>query len=223
MNQILKNFILIFFLYFLILGSAYSENITGANTVNSDNTTQKKFNADDTSLTITNSATLSLNAQQTVHINAKDDGTLTVESGSSVTSTGSNAVQGKDQSGLTVTNSGTISAAGSKAINLLNAESSTVTNNSGGVIKSDTNTITFTENSGTGNIVTINNSGDIYAEAASSGTTSNNAIRSESDTDNMTIINIRKAAPSSHILRSSFAQNILPDGFYLHSYLFPDF
>ena len=121
MIQILKNFILIFFLYFLIIGSAYSENITGANTVNKDNTTQKKFNADDTSLTITNSATLSLNAQQTVHINAKDDGTLTVESGSAVTSTGSNAVQGKDQSGLTITNSGTISAGGSKAINLLNA------------------------------------------------------------------------------------------------------
>ena len=59
MIQILKNFILIFFLYFLNIGLAYSENITGANTVNKDNTTQKKFNADDTSLTITNSATLS--------------------------------------------------------------------------------------------------------------------------------------------------------------------
>lgn len=37
------------------MGSAYSENITEANTVNStsnNNTTQKKFNEDDTSLTI---------------------------------------------------------------------------------------------------------------------------------------------------------------------------
>ena len=39
------------------------------------------------------------------------------------------------------------------------------------------------------NIVTINNSGEIYAEAVSQETTSNNAIKSESDTDNITIIN----------------------------------
>jgi len=205
MIQILKNFILIFFLYFLIIGSAYSENITGANPITSDNTTQKKFNADGTSLTISNSATLSLNAQQTVHINAKDNGTVTIESGSSITSTNSNTIQGKDQSGLTVTNSGTISAAGSKAINLLNAESSTVTNNSGGVIKSNTNTITFTENSGTGNIVTINNSGEIYAEAVSSGTTSNNAIKSENDTDNITIIN----NSGGHIHNNNSANTVL--------------
>ena len=88
---------------------------------------------------------------------------------------------------------------------MLNAESSTVTNNSGGVIKSNTNTITFTENSGTGNIVTINNSGEIYAEAASSGTTSNNAIRSESDTDNITIIN----NSGGHIHNNNSANTVL--------------
>ena len=205
-GKLLNYFYILFFLFCsFIMSSAYSENITGANTVNSDNTTQKKFNADGTSLTITNSATLSLGAQQTVHINSKDNGIVTIESGSSITSTASNAIQGKTQSGLIVTNSGTISAGSSKAINLLNAQNTTITNNSGGVIKSNTNTITFTENSGTGNIVTINNSGEIYAEAVSSGTTSNNAIKSENDTDNVTIIN----NSGGHIHNNNSANTVL--------------
>ena len=205
-GKLLNYFYIIFFLFCsFIMSSAYSENITEANTVNSDNTTQKKFNANGTSLTITNSATLSLGAQQTVHINSKNNGIVTIESGSSITSTASNAIQGKTQSGLIVTNSGTISAGSSKAINLLNAQNTTITNNSGGVIKSNTNTITFTENSGTGNIVTINNSGEIYAEAVSSGTTSNNAIKSENDTDNVTIINNSGA----HIHNNNSANTVL--------------
>ena len=189
MIQILKNFILIFFLCFLIIRPAYSVNITGANTINSDSTTQQVYNADDTSLTITNSSTLSRTGQAPVNINEKDDGTLTINSGSSITATSHNTVQGKDQDGLTVTNSGTISSGGSKAINLLNAQNSTITNNSGGIIKSNTNTVTLTENSGTGNNVTINNSGQIFSEAVSSGTTNNNAVKSEDDTNNMTLTN----------------------------------
>ena len=190
------------------MGSAYSEEITGANTVNStsnNHTTQKKFITNGTSLTITDSITLSLSEQQTVHINAQDNGIVTIESGSSITSTASNAIQGKDQSGLTITNSGTISAGSSKAINLLNAQSSSVTNNSGGIIKSNTNTISFAENSGTGNIVTINNSGEIYAEAVSSGETSNNAIKSESATDNITIIN----NSGGHIHNNNSANSVI--------------
>jgi len=196
----MKNISFIFILLFcsFLMGSAYSENITGANTVNStsnNNTTQKKFNNDDTSLTISDSITLSTSSSSTVDINAKDDGTVTVESGSSIFSNGassSNAIQGKNQSGLSVTNSGTISAGNSKAINLLNAENSTITNNSGGIIKSNTNTITITEGNNAGdtaNNVTINNSGEIYAEDVSRGDTSSNAVKSESDTDNITIIN----------------------------------
>ena len=189
MSQILKNFILILFSCFLIIRPAYSVNITGANTINSDSTTQQVYNADDTSLTITNSSTLSRTGQAPVNINEKDDGTLTINSGSSITATSHNTVQGKDQTGLTVTNSGTISSGGSKAINLLNAQDTTVTNNSGGIIKSNTNTVTLTENSGTGNNVTINNSGQIFSEAVSSGTTNNNAVKSEDDTNNMTLTN----------------------------------
>ena len=109
-------------------------NITGANTINSDSTTQQVYNADDTSLTITNSSTLSRTGQAPVNINEKDDGTLTINSGSSITATSHNTVQGDNQDGLTVTNSGTISSGGSKAINLLNAQNSSITNNSGGII-----------------------------------------------------------------------------------------
>ena len=196
----MKNISFIFILLFcsFLMGSAYSEEITGANTVNStsnNHTTQKKFSTNGTSLTITDSITLSLDGQQTVHINTKNNGIVTIESGSSITSTASNAIQGKTQSGLIVTNSGTISAGSSKAINLQNAQNTTITNNSGGIIKSNTNTISFTENSGTGNIVTINNSGEIYAEAVSSGTTSNNAIKSENDTDNVTCLLYTSPSP----------------------------
>ena len=179
----------IIIIYLMSLSQVNAANITGSNTINSDSTTQQVYNADETSLTITNSSTLSRSGQATVNINEQGDATLTIHSGSSLTATSHNTVQGKDQDGLTVTNSGTISSGGSKAINLLNAQNSTVTNNAGGIIKSNTNTITLTENSGTGNNVTITNSGQIFAEAVSSGETNNNAIKSEDDTNNMTLIN----------------------------------
>ena len=72
------------------MGSAYS--IDGANTVNTDDDEQKIFTADDTSLTITNSATLSRSGVKSVGIDNQDNSTLTVHSGSTVTATGSNAV-----------------------------------------------------------------------------------------------------------------------------------
>ena len=177
------------------MGSAYSEDITGANTVNStsnNNTTLKRFIADYTSLTISESTTLSTDASQTVNIYRKNNGTVTVESGSSIFSNGtnsSNTIQGRTQSGLTVTNSGTISAGNSKAINLLDATNSIITNNTGGIIKSNTNTITVTAtNDNDANNVTINNSGEIYAYSTDPAANSA-AIKSEADTDNITIIN----------------------------------
>ena len=41
------------------LSQVNAENITGSNTINSDSATQQVYNADDTSLTITNSSTFS--------------------------------------------------------------------------------------------------------------------------------------------------------------------
>ena len=209
-GKLLNYFYIIFFLFCsFLMSSAYSENITEANTVNTDDDEQKIFAEDGTSLTITNSATLSKsNGSKAVGIDNQNNGTLIVHSGSTVTTlaaNGSNAVSATGQSGLTINNSGTISAGNSKAIGLQNAQNSTVTNNSGGIIKSNTNTITFTEKNGTANIVTINNSGEIYAEAVSSGTTSNNAIKSENDTDNITIIN----NSGGHIHNNNSANTVL--------------
>ena len=172
------------------MGSAYAEDVSGdADPISTDNNNQQVFTANDTSLTITNSATLTRTGQNGININAKTNGTVTVDSGSTVTSTSHNTIQGKNQSGLTVTNSGTINAGGSKAINLLNATNSIITNNTGGIIKSNTNTITVTAtNDNDANNVTINNSGEIYAYSTDPAADSA-AIKSEADTDNITIIN----------------------------------
>ena len=130
------------------MSSAYS--IEGVNTVNTNESSQKIFTAPATSLTITNSATLTRSGAKSVGIDNQNNGTLIVHSGSTVTTlaaNGSNAVSATEQSGLTLTNSGTISAGNSKAIGLQNAQNSTVTNNAGGIIKSNTNTITFNNTS----------------------------------------------------------------------------
>ena len=47
----------IIIIYLMSLSQVNAANITGANTINSDSTTQQVYNADDTSLTITNSST----------------------------------------------------------------------------------------------------------------------------------------------------------------------
>ena len=87
----------IIIIYLMSLSHVNAVNITGSNTINSDSSTQQVYNADDTSLTITDSSTLSRSGAAPVNINGKDNGTLTINSGSTVTSTASNAVQGKDQ------------------------------------------------------------------------------------------------------------------------------
>ena len=212
----MKNISFIFILLFcsFLIGSAYAENITGANIVNTDDDEPKIFAADGTSLTITNSATLSKSSgTKAVGIDNQDNSTLTVHSGSTVSTlaaNGSDAVSATGQSGLTINNSGTISAGNSKAIGLLNAQNSIITNNSGGIIKSNTNTITFTEKlqpgqDYKGDYVTINNSGEIYAEAVSSGETYNNAIKSEYTTDNITIIN----NSGGHIHNNNSANSVI--------------
>ena len=191
MGKLLNYFYILVFLFCsFLMGSAYAEDVSGdADPISTNNDNQQVFRAHDTSLTITNSATLKRTGQNGININAKNNGTVTVDSGSTVTSTSHNAIQGKTQSGLTVTNSGTINAGGSKAINLLNATNSIITNNTGGIIKSNTNTITVTAtNDNDANNVTINNSGEIYAYSTDPAADSA-AIKSEADTDNITIIN----------------------------------
>ena len=71
----------------------------------------------------------------------------------------------------------------------MDAINSTVTNNDGAVIKSNTNTVTFTQNSvAEPDNATITNSGEIFAGCTTNGS-ANNAVKAESDTNNITITN----------------------------------
>ena len=65
-------------IYLMSLSHVNAANITGSNTINSDSSTQQVYNADDTSLTITDSSTLSRSGAAPVNINGKDNGTLTI-------------------------------------------------------------------------------------------------------------------------------------------------
>ena len=164
-----KYFPLFFCLIYLSLTvNSNAVNITGDNEITSDSTTQQKFNADSTSLTISNSATLDVNTKP-VHINEKSDGTVTVESGSTIVGN-NNSIAGDDTSGLTVTNSGTIRAKNAKAINLLDGTDATITNNSGGTIRSKTNAISASKSQTTPDSITITNSGTIYTTNGSTNT-----------------------------------------------------
>ena len=145
------------------MGSAYAEDVLGDVSISVDNNNQQVFTEDGTSLTITNSATLTIAPQHGININTKTNGTVTVDPGSTVTATGSNAIQGKNQSGLTVTNSGTINTDGSKAINLKDAEDSTITNNLGGIISGVGDSISGQAATG----VNIANNGTIYSDTGS--------------------------------------------------------
>ena len=161
----MKNISFIFILLFcsFLMGSAYAEDVLGDVSISVDNNNQQVFTEDGTSLTITNSATLTIVPQHGININTKTNGTVTVDPGSTVTATGSNAIQGKNQSGLTVTNSGTINTAGSKAINLKDAEDSTITNNLGGIISGVGDSISGEAATG----VNIANNGTIYSDTGS--------------------------------------------------------
>ena len=128
------------------------------------------LNADDTSLTITNSSTLDRNTgQKPIHINEKSNGTVTIHSGSSAVAT-ANTIAGDDTTGLTINNSGTITSTGSKAINLLDGTDASIVNNSGGIINSKTNAISISKNGTTPDNITITNSGTIYTTNGSTNT-----------------------------------------------------
>ena len=146
------------------MGLSNAENRSGDTTpISTDNNNQQLFTANDTSLTITNSATLTRTGQHGIHVNGKNNGTITVDSGSTVTATSHNAIQGRNQTGLTVTNSGTINTDGDKAINLKGAEDSTITNNLGGIISGAGDTISGETAVG----VNIANNGTIYSDNGS--------------------------------------------------------
>ena len=155
----LKHLIKIIFFVIIYQNLAYSIDIDDGGVT----TAKQTFTSADTTITISNSSTLRNSLNNMININGQDNGTVIIEAGSTVETTGgkSNPINGNAASGLTITNSGTIKSASSKAINLTDATNgTTLTNNSGGVIEANTNTISMF--GGSTDDVTIHNNCLLY-------------------------------------------------------------
>ena len=148
-----------------------AEDIDEDKTYNSDDlSTQYTFTADNFGVTVTNNATLSRSQKLFILDDPERVGnSITVHSGSTLTTTGNGNTIFTDGAELTITNSGTISTANnkSKAINISKSDSVSITNNSGGVIRSGGNTILGTTSPGSDN-TTIVNSGQIISTNSAS-------------------------------------------------------
>ena len=148
-----------------------AEDIDEDKTYNSDDlSTQYTFTADNFGVTVTNNATLSRGQKLFILDDAERVGnSITVHSGSTLTTTGNGNTIFTDGAELTITNSGTISTSTnkSKAINISKSDNVSITNNSGGVIRSGGNTILGTTSPGSDN-TTIVNSGQIISTNSAS-------------------------------------------------------
>ena len=148
-----------------------AEDIDEDKTYNSDDlSTQYTFTADNFGVTVTNNATLSRAQKLFILDDAERVGnSITVHSGSTLTTTGNGNTIFTDGAELTITNSGTISTSTnkSKAINISKSDSVSITNNSGGIIQSGGNTILGTTSPGSDN-TTIVNSGQIISTNSAS-------------------------------------------------------
>ena len=200
----LKHLIKIIFFVIIYQNLAYSIDIDDGGTT----TAKQTFTSADTTLTISNSSTLSNALNNMININGQDNGTVIIEAGSTAETTGtkSNTINGASASGLTITNSGTIISAASKAINLTDAEDGLLTNNSGGIIQANTNTISLLNNSGTTNNMTINNYGTIFATDDDNDGT--NTIKSDDNSTNVTINNFK----GGHIYHTSESAVVVAGG-----------
>ncbi len=200
----LKHLFKIIFFVIIHQNLAYSIDINNGGTT----TAKQTFTSANTTLTISNSSTLSNALNNMININGQSNGTVIIEAGSLAETTGtkSNTINGASASNLTITNSGTIISASSKAINLTDVESGSLTNNSGGIIKAKTNTISMLENTGTTDDITINNYGTIFATDDDDAGT--NTIKSDDDSSNITINNFK----GGHIYQTSSAPVIVVGG-----------
>ena len=200
----LKHLFKIIFFVIIHQNLAYSIDINNGGTT----TAKQTFTSANTTLTISNSSTLSNALNNMININGQDNGTVIIEAGSTAETTvdKSNTINGASASGLTITNSGTIISARSKAINLTDAEDGSLTNNSGGIIQANTNTISLLNNSGTTNNMTINNYGTIFATDDDNDGT--NTIKSDDNSTNVTINNFK----GGHIYHTSESAVVVAGG-----------
>ena len=165
----LKKIILVLLFFLIFSNKLYAENITEDTTYSSDSSdTQYVFTVDDKSAVITNNSTFTRSRKLFISNDAERTGvSLTIHSGSTITTTTNSNTIFTDGADFTITNSGTINADTSKAINVSESDGVSITNNSGGVISSDGNTILGDAGNGADN-TTIVNSGKIFSTESSS-------------------------------------------------------
>ena len=172
----MKKFILILLFFLIFSNKLYAEDIDEDKTYSSDDTsTQYDFTADNVGVTVTNNITLSRSQKLFTFDDAERTGnTITVNSGSTITTETNGNTIFTDGADLTIINSGTIStlANKSKAINVSKSDGVSITNNSGGVITTGGNTILGNASTGADN-TTIVNSGQIIS---TNSTSSSSAI-----------------------------------------------
>ena len=160
----MKKIILVLLFFLIFSNKLYAENITEDTTYSSDSSdTQYVFTVDDKSAVITNNSTFTRSRKLFISNDAERTGvSLTIHSGSTITTTTNSNTIFTDGADFTITNSGTINADTSKAINVSKSDGVSITNNSGGVISSDGNTILGDAGTGADN-TTIVNSGKIFS------------------------------------------------------------
>ena len=153
----MKKIILILLFFLIFSNKLYAEDIDEDKTYSSDDSsTQYQFTADDVGVTVTSNITLSRSQKLFIFDDAERTGnSITVHSGSTISTTSNGNTIYTDGAELTVTNSGTIktSTNKSKAINVSASDGVSITNNSGGIISSGGNTILGT--AGTAGLIRI--------------------------------------------------------------------
>ena len=183
----MKKIILVLLFFLIFSNKLYAENIDEDKTYSSDDSsTQYDFTADNVGVTVTNNITLSRSQKLFTFDDAERTGnTITVNSGSTITTTSNGNTIFTDGADFTIINSGTIStlANKSKAINVSKSDGVSITNNSGGVITTGGNTILGNANTGADN-TTIVNSGQIIT----TNTTSSSSAIIFADNDTGTTI-----------------------------------
>ena len=179
--NLLKKIILAFLFFLIFSYKLYAADIDDDTTYSSDSSdTQYIFTVDDKSAVITNNSTFTRSRKLFILDDAERTGvSLTIHSGSTVTTTTNSNTIFTDGADLTITNSGTINANTSKAINVSGSDGVSITNNSGGVISSDGNTILGDAGNGADN-TTIQNTGKIFS--TESGSESSAIVFANNDT-----------------------------------------
>ena len=177
----MKKIILVLLFFLIFSNKLYAENITEDTTYSSDSSdTQYVFTVDDKSAVITNNSTFTRSRKLFISNDAERTGvSLTIHSGSTITTTTNSNTIFTDGADFMITNSGTINADTSKAINVSKSDGVSITNNSGGVISSDGNTILGDAGTGADN-TTIVNSGKIFS--TESGSESSAIVVAANDT-----------------------------------------